>query len=94
MRTLHPLTTAALAVVVTVVTLSACGHTPPESGTAGPAPLGRFNEAHWVQPYGGCKEAARYPGTPGFRQCARHGLLPHPTHPVTNHLLPAGGGSW
>jgi len=27
------------------------------------------------QPYGGCKEAAGYPGTAGFAWCARHHLL-------------------
>lgn len=31
---------------------------------------------HWVEPYGGCKEAGRYPGTKGYRQCERRGLLP------------------
>lgn len=31
----------------------------------------------WVEPYGGCKEAANYRGTRGWRECARHGLLPH-----------------
>ena len=30
----------------------------------------------WREPYGGCKEAARYPGTPGYNQCKAHGLLP------------------
>lgn len=49
-----------------------------------------FLAGQWQEPYGGCDEAANYPGTPGFRQCARHGLLPHPTH--SNHLLPSGGG--
>ena len=55
-----------------------------------------FTKAHWVEPYGGCDEAYRYPGTPGYRQCVRHGeVLPQnfTLHTVTNHLLPSGGGS-
>jgi hypothetical protein len=30
----------------------------------------------WVEPYGGCKEAAANPGTPGYEQCAARGLVP------------------
>lgn len=30
----------------------------------------------WREPYGGCKEAAAYPGTPGYEQCAARGLVP------------------
>ena len=29
----------------------------------------------WQEPYGGCKEAADYPGTPGWQECKDHGLL-------------------
>jgi len=31
-------------------------------------------------PYGGCKEARRYPHTEGYRWCKRHNLLPAPKH--------------
>jgi heme A synthase len=30
----------------------------------------------WKEPYGGCKEAAANPGTPGYEQCAARGLVP------------------
>lgn len=30
----------------------------------------------WREPYGGCKEAAANPGTPGYEQCAARGLVP------------------
>lgn len=29
-----------------------------------------------LEPYGGCKEAALYEGTPGYRWCEKRGLLP------------------
>jgi hypothetical protein len=32
----------------------------------------------WHQPYGGCKEAYNYPGTPGYRQCRAHGFPVRP----------------
>jgi hypothetical protein len=33
-------------------------------------------ESPWREPYGGCKEAAQYPDTRGYRECLAHGLLP------------------
>lgn len=30
----------------------------------------------WTEPYGGCKEAARYPRSTGYAECQQHGLLP------------------
>jgi hypothetical protein len=30
---------------------------------------------HWEEPYGGCKEALQYPGTPGFIDCVQHGRI-------------------
>lgn len=30
----------------------------------------------WTEPYGGCKEAARYPRSTGYAECKQHGLLP------------------
>ena len=30
----------------------------------------------WIEPYGGCKEAALYPGTQGWKECKERGLLP------------------
>lgn len=41
-----------------------------------PAPAAPAPTAEWHEPYGGCKEAARYPGTRGWRECRDHGLLP------------------
>lgn len=33
-------------------------------------------EVQVTEPYGGCKEAADYPGTPGYRDCQTLGLIP------------------
>jgi len=35
-----------------------------------PAPA---DTASWVQPYGGCKEAADYPDSVGAKECKAHG---------------------
>lgn len=32
--------------------------------------------SYWREPYGGCKEAHRYPNTRGYRECAERGLIP------------------
>jgi hypothetical protein len=39
-----------------------------------PAPA-QLKPASQSQPYGGCDEAARYPGTPGYDWCVKHGRL-------------------
>lgn len=41
--------------------------------TPAPAPA---PAVEWQEPYGGCDEAAAYPGTRGYRECKAHGLVP------------------
>ena len=84
MRNLHRVTTAALAAVLTFAMFTACGDPDP----APPEPTKDARRVSWTEPYGGCKEAYRYPGTPGYRACVRHGVL---SQDQSNR---GGGTSW
>lgn len=37
---------------------------------------GLQNQEIWLEPYGGCDEAALYPRSDGYRECVKHGRLP------------------
>lgn len=51
-------------------------------GFGGPA--GFLNLPVHVPPYGGCKEAVNYPGTPGARDCGWV-RMPHPAEKEIGH---------
>ena len=45
-------------------------------GEAPSAPVQQTPTLHIQEPYGGCKEATRYPGTEGYELCRQLGRLP------------------